>query len=157
MHSKYVFRTTTLFALSVALSCLFAPGVGFDAWSKQTAFVDAWGKHYEAFHGFADGHDLTGLDLQRVAAVPAHRFDCRGDEALTQSEVACVGIDSLNIDNTETGDRPVHTTLLGANIPIVEHLTNLGEVPATGFTFTAVPPKIEGAGTFAVRAFATLP
>jgi arylformamidase len=29
-------------------------------------------------------------------------------------------------------------------------------LPATGFTFTAVPPKIVGAGTFTVRAFATV-
>ena len=76
---------------------------------------------------------------------------------LVDAGVACVGIDSLNIDATEgTGERPVHTTLLGNDIPIVEHLTNLAELPADGFRFTAVPPKIEGAGTFTVRAFATL-
>jgi arylformamidase len=66
-----------------------------------------------------------------------------------------VGIDSLNIDSTEGGDRPVHGALLAADIPIVEHLTNLDALPANGFTFTAVPPKIVGAGTFTVRAFAT--
>jgi len=77
-------------------------------------------------------------------------------EVLVAAGVACVGIDSLNIDSTEGGERPVHSTLLGAEIPIVEHLTNLDALPARGFTFTAVPPKIEGAGTFTVRAFATL-
>lgn len=76
-------------------------------------------------------------------------------EALVAADVACVGIDSLNIDATESGERPVHTTLLGAQIPIIEHLTNLGRLPEQGFTFTAVPPKIEGAGTFTVRAFAS--
>lgn len=65
-----------------------------------------------------------------------------------------VGIDSLNIDGTKTGERPVHSILLKAGIPIVEHLTNLAVLPANGFEFTAVPPKIEGAGTFTVRAFA---
>lgn len=80
----------------------------------------------------------------------------RSAELLVHAGVACVGIDSLNIDSTEGGERPVHTTLLGANIPIVEHLTNLSSLPTSGFTFTAVPPKIEGAGTFTVRAFATL-
>ena len=78
-------------------------------------------------------------------------------ERLVAAEVACVGIDSLNIDSTATGDRPVHTTLLGNEIPIVEHLTNLGGLPDAGFAFTAVPPKIEGCGTFTVRAYATLP
>ena len=64
-------------------------------------------------------------------------------------------IDSLNIDGTSTGERPVHSILLKAGIPIVEHLTNLAALPPDRFTFTAVPPKIEGAGTFTVRAFAT--
>lgn len=75
---------------------------------------------------------------------------------LAGSGVACVGIDSLNIDDTGDMQRPVHTVLLGAGIPIIEHLTNLAALPPNGFTFTAVPPKIEGAGTFTVRAFATI-
>ena len=70
--------------------------------------------------------------------------------------MACVGIDSLNIDGTSDGHRPVHTILLRAGIPIVEHLTHLDRLPASGFTFSAVPPKIEGAGTFTVRAYATV-
>jgi arylformamidase len=70
--------------------------------------------------------------------------------------VACVGIDSPNIDGTADPQRPVHTTLLGAEIPIIEHLTSLAALPRSGFRFTAVPPKIEGAGSFSVRAFATL-
>jgi len=74
------------------------------------------------------------------------------------AKVACVGIDTLNIDATEgTGDRPVHSILLAAGIPIVEHLTNLAELPPTGFRFSAVPPKISGAGTFTVRAYASVP
>ena len=76
-------------------------------------------------------------------------------EALVAANVSCVGIDSLNIDGTATGERPVHSILLRAGIPIVEHLTNLAALPAQGFEFTAVPPKIEGAGTFTVRAFAS--
>jgi arylformamidase len=77
-------------------------------------------------------------------------------EALVAADVACVGIDSLNIDGTSSGARPVHSILLAADVPIVEHLTDLGELPAAGFTFTAVPPKIEGAGTFTVRAYAVV-
>ncbi len=77
-------------------------------------------------------------------------------EALVAAGVACVGIDSLNIDGTSTGERPVHSILLASGIPIVEHLTDLAALPQRGFTFTAVPPKIEGAGTFTVRAFATI-
>jgi arylformamidase len=68
-----------------------------------------------------------------------------------------VGIDSHNIDDTRTKNgRPVHTTLLGAEILIVEHLRGLELLPLEGFLFSAVPPKMKGVGTFPVRAFATL-
>ena len=154
------------------------------------------------FHRYADGHDLTGLPLERIAAVPAVCLDRRGEttieltadelaglaghavlvrtdharhwgtpayaedhphlsaasaERLVEAGIACAGTDSLNIDGTGEKARPVHSTLLAAEIPIVEHLTGLDALPADGFTFTAVPPKIEGAGTFTVRAYATLP
>lgn len=75
---------------------------------------------------------------------------------LRERGAALVGIDSLNIDDTTTGERPVHTILLGAGIPIVEHMTGLGQLPDAGFRFTATPPKIVGMGTFPVRAFAVI-
>ncbi len=75
-------------------------------------------------------------------------------EALVAARSAVVGIDSVNIDGTQTGERPVHSALLGAGIPIVEHLAALDELPADGFEFFAVPPRVEGMGTFPVRAFA---
>lgn len=83
-----------------------------------------------------------------------------GARHLIDQGVALVGIDSLNIDDTEPesgGARPAHTLLLDAGIHVVEHLTALGELPARGARFTAVPPKVEDFGTFPVRAFATLP
>jgi kynurenine formamidase len=73
---------------------------------------------------------------------------------LAEAGAALVGIDSHNIDNTDTGDRPVHTTLLGHDIPIVEHLCGLSALPERGSRFFAVPVKVKGCGTFPVRAFA---
>ncbi len=70
--------------------------------------------------------------------------------------VKLVGIDSHNIDDTHGKTRPVHTTLLGAGILIVEHLCNLAALPDAGFTFSATPPKFKGVGTFPVRALAKL-
>ncbi len=67
-----------------------------------------------------------------------------------------VGIDSLNIDDISGGTRPVHSILLAAEIPIVEHMTNLSALPTEGFRFFAVPPKVRGMGTFPVRAHARL-
>jgi len=75
---------------------------------------------------------------------------------LVAQGAALVGIDSVNIDDLSDLGRPVHSTLLGAEIPIVEHLCGLDRLPADGFTFTAVPPKVAGFGTWPVRAFATL-
>jgi kynurenine formamidase len=75
---------------------------------------------------------------------------------LVEAGAALVGIDSFNIDCTDDGERPVHTILLGAGIPIVEHLTGLRQLPARGARFYAVPPKIRAFGTFPVRAFALL-
>jgi arylformamidase len=75
--------------------------------------------------------------------------------ALVEAGVGIVGIDSVNIDSTVGGERPVHSALLAAGIPIVEHLTGLGALPGRGFDFYAVPVKVAGMGTFPVRAFAT--
>ncbi len=66
---------------------------------------------------------------------------------------ALVGIDSLNIDDTADGRRPVHSLLLEAGIPIVEHLTSLDKLPDDGFNFFAVPTKVKNLGSFPVRAF----
>jgi arylformamidase len=74
---------------------------------------------------------------------------------LVEQGALLVGIDSLNVDDTESGgERPAHTGLLAAGIHVVEHLTNLGELPPRGSRFTAAPPAFEDFGTFPVRAFA---
>ena len=75
---------------------------------------------------------------------------------LRKCGVKLVGIDSLNIDNTQNKSRPVHSTLLASDILIVEHLCNLGNLPDEGFTFSALPPKFKGVGTFPVRAMAKI-
>lgn len=75
---------------------------------------------------------------------------------LVEAGVLLVGIDSFNIDSIDDGTRPVHSALLGAGIPIVEHLCNLAALPDRGSRFFAVPVKVKGMGTFPVRAFAKL-
>ncbi|HYD10566.1 MAG TPA: cyclase family protein [Acidimicrobiales bacterium] len=119
---------------------------------------------------FGPGDDLTG-DVGGTAVLvrtgwdehwgterygdPSHPFlSAALTDALVRAEPAFVGIDSVNIDDTRGGGRPVHSALLAAGIPIVEHLTNLGALPASGFEVFAVPVKVAGMGTFPVRAFA---
>lgn len=99
-----------------------------------------WDVHWES-PAYADHHPF----LTEAAATWLR--DCG---------VALVGIDSMNIDDTRGKARPVHTILLGADIPIVEHLCNLAALPRKGFRFTALPPRFTGVGTFPVRAIATL-
>lgn len=74
--------------------------------------------------------------------------------ALVAGGAAIVGIDSHNIDDTDDRTRPVHSILLRAGIPVVEHLCGLEALPPSGFRFYAVPVKVVGMGTFPVRAFA---
>jgi kynurenine formamidase len=75
---------------------------------------------------------------------------------LREKGAKLVGIDSHNIDDTRTNSRPVHSTLLKAEILIVEHMCNLNQVPDDEYFFNAVPPKVKGFGTFPVRAYAEI-
>jgi arylformamidase len=100
-----------------------------------------WDRHWRT--------EAYGVDAPYLTAAGARWLADRG--------AALVGIDSVNIDSTEGGERPAHSTLLAAGIPVVEHLTGLAGLPATGARFTAVPPPVAGFGTFPVRAYAALP
>ena len=118
-------------------------GVFLDRDLRGTAVLlhTGWDRH------FATPEYLTGSPFLEAEAV----------EYLVQQGVALVGIDALNIDDTESGgERPAHTGLLAAGIHVVEHLTRLGDLPARGARFTAAPPAVRGFGTFPVRAYATL-
>jgi kynurenine formamidase len=75
---------------------------------------------------------------------------------LVEQRAGLVGIDSVNIDDPSGQPRPVHTALLAAGIPIVEHLCGLDQLPPGGFRFHAAPPRVVGIGTFPVRADAVL-
>jgi kynurenine formamidase len=154
------------------------------------------------FHRYAEGKDLSQLELSKLANLPGVKVSCLGRRAvdasqlrgmgplkgkavlietgwsrhwntpqyfeghsfltadaaefLADSGVSLVGIDSLNIDDIQDGRRPVHSTLLGREILIVEHMTNLAALNNQGFVFSAVPPKVRGFGTFPVRAFAVM-
>lgn len=178
----------------------YAPGTEFhigriDMVANTGTYIDA------PYHRYADGTDVAGLDLARIAGVPGvlvrvegtaqraidwtvfattevqdravlvhtgwsrhwrtdayfegHPFLTeRAAEHLRDRGAVLVGIDSYNIDDTAGGIRPVHSVLLGAGIPVVEHMTGLDALPRQGFRFWAVPPKVVGMGTFPVRAYA---
>ena len=123
--------------------------------------------------GLATGAaDLDGLDVRGRAVLVHTGWDrhwrtdayfgehpyltAEAADWLAEKGAALVGIDSCNIDNMHARARPVHTKLLGAEIPIVEHMTGLGGLADSGFSFTAAPPKVRGMGSFPVRAYAVL-
>jgi kynurenine formamidase len=113
---------------------------GRDVAGKAVLVDTGWDRHWRT-EAYQHGHPF----LTEAAA-----------RLLVARGAKLVGIDSHNIDDTRARARPVHTILLGAGIPICEHMTNLGALPDEGFVFTAVPPRIAGMGTFPVRAFAQI-
>lgn len=130
--------------------------------------IDATGRGRSLDPDVFEGRDLAGRALLIRTGWDAHwRTPQYGDghphltrgaaEHLAGAGPALVGIDSLNIDDTNDGVRPAHTLLLSAGIPIVEHLTNLAALPAEGFRFHAVPAPFQGLGSFSVRAYAVVP
>ena len=104
---------------------------------RAVLFHTGWDRHWRTDAYFEHHPHLT----ERLA------------DWLVKAAVALVGIDSMNIDSTQTGERPVHSVLLGREIPIVEHMCGLRGAPAQGGRFSAVPVKVKGFGTFPVRAF----
>jgi arylformamidase len=111
-----------------------------DVKGKAVLVHTGWAKHW-ATDQYFEGHSF----LTEASAI-----------YLRDQGALLVGIDSLNIDDTSGGSRPVHTNLLRADILIVEHLCNLEQLPTSDFTFTAVPVKVNGMGSFPVRAYARL-
>ena len=99
-----------------------------------------WDRHWRT-DAYFEGHPFLTADAAELLA---------GEGA------ALVGIDSYNIDDTADWSRPAHSILLEAEIPICEHMRNLGSLPGSGFRFSAVPVKVRGFGTFPVRAFAVV-
>ena len=112
---------------------------GVDVKGRAVLVRTGWHRHWRT-PAYTSGHPfLTAAAAEYLA----------GEGALL------VGIDSLNIDDTSDGSRPVHTTLLAAGIPICEHLADLSALPAEGFRFNAVPVPVKGMGSFPVRAYAS--
>lgn len=129
-------------AIVVDASDQIEVGVGFfrdlDLTGKAVLVKTNWSQHWNTEQYFENHAYLT-----EEAAL-----------FLVERGVKLVGIDSHNIDDTRGKLRPVHKHLLGNNVLICEHMTNLDNLPTSGLRFFAVPPKITGVGTFPVRAFA---
>jgi arylformamidase len=111
---------------------------GLDVKNKAVLVQTNWDRHWRT-DAYFEGHPFLTADAAQL---------------LVNRGAKLVGIDSYNIDDIADTSRPVHSILLAADIPIVEHMTGLAKLPSDRFQFFAVPPKIRAFGTFPVRAFA---
>ena len=113
---------------------------GVEIRDRAVLIHTGWSRHWGS-EAYFSGHPFLTRDAS---------------EFLRDGGAKIVGIDTLNIDDTADGERPAHSVLLRAGIPIIEHMTALDEVPNRNYRLFAVPVKVEGMGTFPVRAFAVL-
>jgi kynurenine formamidase len=115
---------------------------GIDVSGKAVLFHTGWDRYWRTDEYASGNHPFLTEDAANY---------------LANNGASLVGIDSFNIDGTADGRRPAHSILLARQIPIVEHLCGLGDLPDSGFRFFAVPVKVRGFGTFPVRAFGLVP
>jgi kynurenine formamidase len=115
--------------------------LGYELAGRAVLVRTGWSRHFGT-EQYGTGHPFL------TAEAAQHLVD---------EGAALLGIDSLNVDDTATGERPVHSLLLAAGIPLCEHLTALDRLPRDGYRFSAVPVKVVGMGSFPVRAYARLP
>ena len=112
---------------------------GLEVKEKAVLLHTGWDKHWRTEEYSSGNHPFVNADAATY---------------LAKNGATLVGIDSYNIDSTTDASRPAHSILLGHDVPIVEHLCNLANLPTSGFKFFAVPVKVKRFGTFPVRAFA---
>lgn len=110
---------------------------GLELRDRAVLVHTGWSKYWRSERYFESNPFLTG----------------EACDFLLEAGAAFVGIDSLNIDNVEDLSRPAHTRLLGAGVPVCEHMTNLAAVPPRGTFLHAVPIAWVGGATFPVRAY----
>jgi arylformamidase len=113
----------------------------YDVRDRAVLLHTGWDRHW--------GSDAYGVGAPHLTG-PAAAW-------LAAAGARLVGIDSVNIDSTDTGERPAHSILLAAGIPVLEHLTGLDQLPVAGARLHAAPLRIEKFGTMPVRAYACLP
>ena len=85
-------------------------------------------------------------------------FPGYGEDAATflvdERGVRVLGVDTASIDYGRSSDFAVHRITAAQGVAGLENLTNLGELPETGFTVIALPMKIAGGSGGPVRVIA---
>jgi kynurenine formamidase len=115
----------------------------------RTGWSDRWPNRLEYFG------DATPGDASQL------RFPSYGVEAaellVRDRGVAALGVDVASIDYGPSTDFAVHRIAAAANVPGLENLARLDELPPTGALVIALPMKIEGGSGGPLRAVALVP
>jgi kynurenine formamidase len=165
----------------IPLARLIAPGVVIDVSAKAAADADyrltaadvtAWEqKHGKIEKGsivlLRTGWSARWPDAKRYlgddtpGATNHLHFPSYGKDAaellVKQRQVAAIGVDTASIDHGPSADFIVHQIANGADVPGLENVANLGELPERGAWILALPMKIAGGSGGPLRIVALLP
>ncbi len=112
-----------------------------------------WSQHWPNRRAYL-GDDTPG-DASRL------HFPSFGVDAarmlVEERGVAVLGADVASIDHGQSRDFLVHRTAAARNVPGLENLTNLDQLPPTGAIVIALPMKIQGGSGGPLRAVAIVP
>jgi len=106
----------------------------------------------------------TGFDRYYHTDKQHHRpwFETEAIHWLVDTGLKVMGVDTSGIevrnpDGSPSSGQPNHEVLLGAGIPLVEYLANLGGLVNKRFSTFILPVKLQGAESFPVRVIALEP
>jgi kynurenine formamidase len=135
----------------------------FEDWEKQNGRIEngtivllrtGFGKYYP------DRKQYLGTDERGAAAVAKLHFpglDPAAARWLTQNRsIKAIGLDTASIDRGQSSLFESHRILFEKNIPALENVANLDQLPVKGFTVIALPMKIKGGSGGPLRIVAIL-
>ncbi|HUG01001.1 MAG TPA: cyclase family protein [Longimicrobiales bacterium] len=165
----------------VPLDRLVAPAVVIDIGDAAAADPDYMlsvqdVQAFEAEHGRVPENAIvllrTGWDARWPDAAAYLGDDTPGDASnlhfpsfgeesarllVEERGAAALGADVASIDSGRSTDFPVHRLAMARNVPGLENLANLSELPPTGALVVALPMKIAGGSGGPLRAIALVP
>jgi len=101
-----------------------------------------------------------GTDERGAEAVAKLHFPGLHPEAarwlVSERSIGAIGLDTPSIDRGQSSTFESHRILFAADVPALENVARLAELPATGFTVVALPMKIRGGSGAPLRIAALL-
>lgn len=112
-----------------------------------------WSRHWPDVKAYL-GDDTPG-DASKLS-FPSYGADA-ARLLVEERQVGVLGVDTASIDYGRSADFLVHRIAGARNVPGLENLTNLDQLPPRGATVIALPMKIEGGSGGPLRAVALVP